>query len=99
MIRVEARFPRSPALPIECTSGRAINGRCENEKEMSPILVFVVASYRLSIALRLVIGFTGGHESVLIALAYLSMFLPAAALVFVSATRNEPPRIHWAWFP
>lgn len=66
---------------------------------MSAILVFVVACYGLSIALSLVIGLTGGHESSLISLAYLSMFLPAAGVVFVSATRNEPPRIHWTSFP
>ena len=66
---------------------------------MSAILVFVGACYGLSIALSLVIGLTGGHESSLISLAYLSMFLPAAGVVFVSATRNEPPRIHWTSFP
>ncbi len=66
---------------------------------MSSVFVFVVACYGLSIALSLVIGFTGGHKSALIGLAYLSMFLPAAAVVFVSATRNESARIHWTFFP
>ena len=66
---------------------------------MSGILVFVMSCYGLAILLSLVIGFTGGHESPLIGMAYLSMFLPAAAVVLVNRTRNEPPRVHWTSFP
>jgi membrane protease YdiL (CAAX protease family) len=66
---------------------------------MSAILVFVISCYGMAILLSLVIGFTGGHEGPLIRLAYLSMVLPAAGVVLVSATRNEPPRVHWTSFP
>lgn len=66
---------------------------------MKPILVFVATAYALSIALSLVVGLTGGHESALIGLAYLSMFLPAVSVVIVSATMNEPPRVRWNHFP
>jgi membrane protease YdiL (CAAX protease family) len=66
---------------------------------MSAILFFLAACYGSSIALSLVIGLTGGHGSGLIGLAYLSMFVPAAAVALVSATRNEPPRIDWRSFP
>ncbi|MBV8843291.1 MAG: hypothetical protein JO307_10825, partial [Bryobacterales bacterium] len=66
---------------------------------MSALLVFVMSCYGLAILLSLVIGFTGGHESPLIEIAYLSMFLPAAAVVLVNRTRNEPPRVHWTSFP
>jgi hypothetical protein len=45
----------------------------EEETAMNGILVFVATAYALSIALSLVIGITGGHESALIGLAYLSM--------------------------
>ncbi len=68
---------------------------CKNAIEMSAILVFVGACYGLSLALSLVIGFTGGYQSTLIGLSYASMFMPAAAVVFVSAARHESPRIDW----
>jgi hypothetical protein len=66
---------------------------------MVPILAFVVIAYTLSIMLSLVVGLTGGHESVLIGLAYLSMFLPAVSVLIVSRTMNAPPCIRWRHFP
>jgi len=66
---------------------------------MNAILVFVAAAYALSIALSLAIGLTGGHDSALIGLAYLSMFLPAVAVLIVNSARKEPPRIRWDSFP
>jgi membrane protease YdiL (CAAX protease family) len=66
---------------------------------MSAILIFVATCYGLSSALSLVIGLSGGRHSALIGLAYLSMFLPAAAVVIVRATRNEPPRVRWTSLP
>lgn len=62
---------------------------------MGAILVFIVTCYALSILLSLVIGLTGGHESPLIGLGYLSMFLPTGAVLVVSAAMEEPPRIRW----
>jgi CAAX protease family protein len=66
---------------------------------MKPILLFVASAYALSTALSLVVGPTGGHESAVIGLAYLSMFLPAVSVVIVSAAMNEPPRVRWNHFP
>ena len=66
---------------------------------MHPITAFVVAAYALSIALSLVIGLTGGHQSPLIALSYLSMFLPAVAVLIVRVTLHESPRLHWDTLP
>jgi membrane protease YdiL (CAAX protease family) len=63
------------------------------------ILVFIVTAYALSVALSLLVGLTGGHQSPLIGLSYLSMFLPAIAVLFVTATMNEPPRVRWHSFP
>jgi membrane protease YdiL (CAAX protease family) len=66
---------------------------------MKPILVFVATAYAFSIALSLVVGLTGGHNSPLIGLAYLSMFLPAVAVSIVNSPMNEPPRVRWDHFP
>jgi len=71
----------------------------EEETHMNVILVFVATAYALSIALSLVVGLTGGHESALIGLAYLSMFLPAVAVLIARAAMNEAPRVHWDYFP
>ena len=66
---------------------------------MTAILVFVAICYTFSSALAAVIGFTGGHESAFIGLAYLSMFVPFGAMLIVSTGMNEPPRVHWNSFP
>jgi uncharacterized protein len=63
------------------------------------ILAFIGIACALSVALSLLIGLTGGHESALIPLSYLSMFLPAIAVLFVTLVMNEPPRIRWNSFP
>ena len=59
------------------------------------ILCFVVIAYALSAALSLVVGLTGGHQSPLIGLGIISMFLPAIAVLIVQSTMDEPPRIEW----
>ncbi len=69
-----------------------------------PILTFVAIAYTLSIALSLVVGLTGGYQSPLIGLRYLSMFLPAIAVVVVTLAMNEPPRhrtspFQWRYLP
>jgi len=66
---------------------------------MKAIVVFIATSYGLSIALSLIIGLTGGHESPLIGFGYLSMFLPAIAVLIVNFAMNERPRVHWDRFP
>jgi len=60
---------------------------------MNPILRFVVIAYALSIALSLVVGLTCGYESPFIGLKYLSMVLPAIAVLIVAATTGEGPRL------
>jgi uncharacterized protein len=63
------------------------------------IVVFVAACYAQSIVLSLAIGLTGGHESRLIGLGYLSMFLPAFSVLIVKSVMNEPVRVQWNRFP
>jgi membrane protease YdiL (CAAX protease family) len=66
---------------------------------MKAIVAFIGTAYGLSIALSLVIGLTGGHESKLIGLAYLSMFLPALSVLTVNLVMNEAPHLRWDEFP
>ena len=66
---------------------------------MKAIVAFVAIAYALSIALSLVVGLTGRHDSPLIGLAYVSMFLPAVSVLIVGATMNEVPRLSWDRFP
>jgi membrane protease YdiL (CAAX protease family) len=64
------------------------------------IRAFVCCAYALSIALSLLVGFTGGSRGPLIGLRFLSMFLPAVAVLIVSAAATaEPLRIEWNRFP
>jgi CAAX protease family protein len=49
--------------------------------------------------LSLVVGLSGGHDSPLIGLINLSMFLPAVAVLIVSGFMNEPPLVDWDRFP
>jgi hypothetical protein len=63
---------------------------------MTAIVVFVATTYSLSIVLSLIVGLTGGHESAHAGLAYVSStFLPAVAVLIVTATLNEGPRVRW----
>jgi membrane protease YdiL (CAAX protease family) len=66
---------------------------------MKAIFVFVATAYALSIALGLVVGLTGGNNSALIGLKYLSMFLPAVSVLIVRSALNEAPRVRWDNFP
>lgn len=63
------------------------------------ICVFVAIAYALSIALSLLIGLTGGHDSPLIGLGFLSMVIPAVVMLIVRSAMNEDLKIHWARFP
>ena len=66
---------------------------------MNASLLFVGICYGLAIALSLVVGYTGGPSSPLIALGYVSMFVPAAAVAILSTTRKEPPKARWDALP
>ena len=62
---------------------------------MNPILAFVATAYGLSVALSLVVGMTGGYDSPLIGLRYLSMLLPGIAVLIVSAGMDEKPVVRF----
>ena len=66
---------------------------------MKAINAYIDIAFILSIALSLLIGLTGGHDSRLFGLAYLSMFLPAVATGMVFLALKEPPLIVWYRFP
>lgn len=66
---------------------------------MNAITLFITIVLALSTALSLVVGLRGGFNSALIGLAYVSMFLPAAALLIVSSVSGETPRLRWPRFP
>src|ERR1700722_1158154 len=65
----------------------------DRNAHMSPVAVFVATAYGLSIALSRVVGLTGRNDSSIIGLRYVSMFLPAVAVLVVSSTMNEKPRM------
>ena len=66
---------------------------------MNAIVTYVGTAYALSIALSLLIGLTGGHNSPVFDLAFLSMFLPAIAVSIVYTKMKEKPLIRWHRFP
>lgn len=66
---------------------------------MKSIFVFTAVAYALSIALSLLIGLTGGYQSALIGLRYLSMFLPAASVLIVATAMREGPLVLWDRLP
>lgn len=66
---------------------------------MKAILAFIGTAYALSIALSLAVGLTGGYQSPVIGLRYLSMFLPAISVFVVRSVMKEPPRVRWDKFP
>jgi len=60
---------------------------------MKAITGFVVVSYAFSIGLSLIIGLTGGQNSHLIDLGYLSMLLPAISVLIVYFAAKEAPLV------
>jgi membrane protease YdiL (CAAX protease family) len=62
---------------------------------MKAIIAYVGIAYSLSIALSLLVGLTGGHDSRIFGLAYLSMFLPAFAVSIVYLAMKEAPLVSW----
>ena len=63
------------------------------------IKAFVAVAYALSIALSLVVGLTGGYESPLVGLRFLSMFIPAVAVLIVNSAMNEDLEVDWNRLP
>ena len=64
------------------------------------IAVFVAINYALSILLSVFIGFTGGHESEFIDVGYISMFIPAVAvLIMTNAFKAPVNKFDWNRFP
>jgi hypothetical protein len=63
------------------------------------IKAFVAIAYALSITLSFVVGLTGGYESPLIGLRYLSMFIPAVAMLIVNSAMNEDLQVDWNRLP
>lgn len=54
------------------------------------LIIFITISYALSILLSLFIGLTGGHESKFISLSYISMFIPAIAVLIMTNVFKAP---------
>jgi membrane protease YdiL (CAAX protease family) len=63
------------------------------------ILIFIGITYASSIALGLLIGVTGGFESALIQLRFLSMLIPALAVLVVRSLTNERSQLEWNRLP
>jgi membrane protease YdiL (CAAX protease family) len=70
-----------------------------HSKDTKAIVAFVAIAYGLSIALSLLIDLSGGHNSTLIGLSYISMALPAIAVLIVHLAMSEPPRVNWDRLP
>ena len=66
---------------------------------MRTIVAFITLAYALAIVLSLAIGVTGGHESPFVVFGFFSMVIPAVAVLIVSLTMHDPPRIDWGWLP
>ena len=71
----------------------------EEAANINAILVFISTAYASSIGLGLLIRTTGGRNSAFLNLAFLSMFLPAVAVLVVSLTMREGLRVQWERFP
>lgn len=66
---------------------------------MKAIITYLGIVFALSIALSLLVGLTGGPDSPVFGLAYLSMFLPAIAVSIVYVVLKQAPVIGWHRFP
>lgn len=63
------------------------------------ITTFVALAYAMSVALSLIVGLTGGHQSQFIGLQFLSMFIPAAAVLGVPLLMGGAVQIDWHRLP
>ena len=65
----------------------------------SRVTVFLAVAYSLSIALGLVVGLSGGDAGPLAGLRFLSMGIPAIAVLVVQSFFGERPRVDWHRLP
>ncbi len=63
------------------------------------LIIFITINYTLSILLSLFMGLTGGHESRFISLGYISMFIPAIAVLIMTAVFKTALNVDWQRFP
>lgn len=63
------------------------------------IATFVAVAYAMSVALSLIIGLTGGYQSPFIGLQFLSMFIPALAVLSVRPLMGGAVGIDWHRLP
>jgi membrane protease YdiL (CAAX protease family) len=63
------------------------------------VLLFVAVVFALSLALSLIVGLSGGEESPIIGLGFLSMLFPAIAMLIVQAATGERVSIDWGRLP
>lgn len=61
----------------------------ESPAGLESVVLYLLIAYSFSILLSLIVGLTGGYRSRLIGLGYLSMFLPAIAVLIVSTITGE----------
>jgi CAAX protease family protein len=61
-----------------------------SDRTLTPgILIFVGIAYALSIAVSLIIGLTGGHQSRLMGLGYLAMLIPTISVLITNSVTHE----------
>ena len=63
------------------------------------VATFVTAAYAMSVALSLIVGLTGGYQSPFIGLQFLSMFIPALAVLCVRPFGGGAPSVDWQRLP
>ena len=63
------------------------------------IATFVAVAYSMSVVLSLIVGLTGGYRSPFIGLQFLSMFIPALAVLGVRPLMGGSVRIDWHRLP
>jgi len=63
------------------------------------IATFVIVAYAMSVALSLIVGLTGGYQSPLIGLQFLSMFIPALAVLAVRPLPGGTLALDWHRLP
>jgi len=73
----------------------------DDEVTNSPkvIATFVAVAYAMSVGLSLIVGLTGGYQSPFIGLQFLSMFIPALAVLGVRPLMGGAVRIDWHRLP
>ena len=69
-------------------------------KKRNDIFIFIGLTFGLGILLSLFIGLTGGHESNFILLQFVSMIIPAIAVLLMDIIFKEPvTNLNWNLFP